>query len=155
MFILACAVLCACSCKNSGPIPLSEVYSRSVAGELGLPFGTIVRIHGTAFLEGPPGTPRIKEWAGAMMIRVDQLQDRLLSPPILVVLSSEQGFSVADRRTVTLIGYETGFYRGIVDGESDYGDKEAGIVADHEYGFETRFVVLKVENVETTSPSAP
>lgn len=124
------------------PVSLEEIRERGVAGRLGRPLGTIIRVSGGVV----ENASEAKADAGQpFLIRIDSVDGMLLPLPVIfpaadVLRSQEQAtLKVGDRFTAT--GYERGGFRGSPAGEFDYVQP----YATYGFHFHTEFVVLKAE----------
>lgn len=130
---------------QKGLIPITEIYSRGIAGFTGERMGKIITVHGTvidgASLGHGQGLPKLIETS--TFLDVDRVDGREIEPPARVFLESNRKWA----GQVTLRGYETGDYTGQVhDPEAPRvtaDGKFTGVaIAQTSFRFRTEFVVL-------------
>lgn len=123
-------------------MPLPEVRSRGIAGELGVPLGTLVTVH-TVVVSGDELKTRAA--ARKLFVRVDRVEGQPLSPPPLLELwlhpfAKEKLVQPVAGQVLTFTGWETGGYAGIVPREFDY----ARLYASTPYAFRAYFTAVRI-----------
>ncbi len=128
---------------QKGLIPITEIYSRGIAGFTGERMGKIVTVRGTvingASLDQGNGLPKLI--ATSTFLDVDRVDGRELKPPARLFLESNR--KCAGR--VTLRGYETGDYTGQVndpEGRKAAAGEKFVAIAQTGFRFRSEFVVL-------------
>jgi hypothetical protein len=147
LLIAAPLTLHSLSCMTSSlpqsaasPIPLKDLHARGLAGRLGPPLGTIVEVSGEVVPNPSKGKADVSE---PFFLRVDAVDGRKLQHPqsypsrYLRLNREVPRLKVGDR--FQCVGYESGGYIGIVDGEFDY----VPAYAAQGFHFAVEFVVLK------------
>ncbi len=101
---------------GAGPIPIEEVRSRQILGDLGVPMGTWVTIEG-APIDGKDLL--FKDAWGRKYLNVERVDGRRMPKPVQIELrdsagSLPNGIIARTSGTLNLSGYETAAYDGIV-----------------------------------------
>lgn len=127
--------------KKEKPIPIMDVWTRGILGQLGHPLGTVVRIEGE--VEAYDGLKHGKALEGKTLLRVKLVNGTEPKEGVLFGLD----FAKADKPKVgekfKYIGYETGTFEGHVARNELY--KDPIPFAWHDYGFVTTFDIIKDE----------
>jgi hypothetical protein len=121
------------------PISLDDIRQRGIQGRLGHRLGTIITIQGEVV---NPTDPPSKLDLGQTLLEVRAVNGILLVKPTIIYFTPFR-FSEVQKPSVgtkfEYIGYETGGYSGIVDGEFDY----IPAYASTGYSFTTSFLILR------------
>lgn len=127
--------------KREPPVPLKEIQERGVEGRLGPRLGTIVEVSGKVV----PNTSRAKVDVGEpFFLRIEQVDGHTLEKPLPYAPSAMplhreiSGLKVGD--SFRCVGYESGRFEGLADGESKYVEVRAG----QPFHLAPQFEVLKV-----------
>lgn len=128
---------------QKGLIPITEIYTRGIAGFTGERMGKIITVHGTvidgASLDQGRGLPKLI--ATSTFLDVDRVNGRELKPPARLILQSRRKWA----GQVNLRGYETADYTGGVDdpeGRKTAAGRKFVAIAQTGFRFRTEFVVL-------------
>jgi hypothetical protein len=127
--------------EQADPIPLNDVHDRGIEGTLGPRLGTIVEVSGRVVKNESDAKADASE---PFFLRIDAVDGKNLDRSRVFAASSMRlrdeipDLAVGDR--FRCVGYETGHYGGLVDGEGDYVPLRADVVGFH---FDVSFVVLK------------
>lgn len=128
---------------QKGLIPITEVYSRGIAGFTGERMGKIITVHGTviegASLDQGRGLPKLI--ATSTFLDIDRVDGREIKPPVRVFLASSPKRS----GQVTVRGYETGDYTGQVhdpEARKAAAGRKFVAIPQTDFRFRTEFVVL-------------
>src|SRR5690349_16349328 len=119
LFFFTSAVAAPASVPGPGPIPIEDVRTRQLLGDLGVPMGTWVTIEG-APIDGKDLL--FKEASGREYLDVKRVNGRPVARPTRIELRGwSEMVAHAHSATLKLTGYESAAYDGIVSKPIDAG----------------------------------
>ena len=123
-------------------VPLAVIRARGIMGELGVPLGTVVKAHAVV-VSGDALNK--KAAAGELFLRLDVVNGQRLKRPALLELTlhdlaKEKLIPPSPKEAITVTGWETGGYEGIVPHEFDYVAGYSGVA----FNFQTHFVAVTI-----------
>ncbi len=123
----------------SGPVPLQVIHDRGIRGQLGVRLGTLVEVEGEVI----PNQQKVKDLAHIdSYLKISKVDGHLLEEPVQFVFQTANQWAEVSEPPVGerfhFVGYESGFYRGAVEGEFEYVQP----YATYGFGFESCFFVL-------------
>lgn len=127
------------------PVPLKEIRERGIEGTLGPRLGTVVEVSGQVVANDSRGKADASE---PFFLRIDEVDGVKLEAPrsfsstAMPLIRKRPDLKVGD--AFRCVGYETGGFRGLADGE----DRFVGPRAGQAFHFAVRFDVLKLVSTE-------